>query len=100
MAAKSSEVQERFGYSVSLEGKAVAIFRYNNRLFALRDACPHQGAPISEGYIQNGILTCPHHNWTFDLETGRFLSNHIIRIPNYPIKEESGYLYVQVDDKI
>jgi NAD(P)H-dependent nitrite reductase small subunit len=93
--AESSDVRERFGFSTNLLGTPIALFRFNSHVYALRDACPHQGAPISEGYIQNGILTCPHHNWTFDLETGKFISNNLIRIPAYPVKEENGYVYVQ-----
>uniref|UniRef100_B8HSA1 Rieske (2Fe-2S) domain protein n=1 Tax=Cyanothece sp. (strain PCC 7425 / ATCC 29141) TaxID=395961 RepID=B8HSA1_CYAP4 len=32
--------------------------------------CPHTGADLSQGYIENGKLYCPWHSLAFDLKTG------------------------------
>src|SRR4051812_43651097 len=36
----------------------------------LADACPHEGYPLSQGVVRDGVLTCKWHNWKFDLATG------------------------------
>jgi nitrite reductase (NADH) small subunit len=49
----------------------VAIFRTaDDQVFALDDRCPHKGGPLSEGIVHGTQVTCPLHNWVFDLATG------------------------------
>ena len=49
----------------------VAIFRPGDgRIFALRDACPHKGGPLSQGIVHGHAVACPLHNWSIDLATG------------------------------
>ena len=41
------------------------------RRYSIRRFCPHQGADLSQGWIQdNRYLVCPRHRWMFDLEDG------------------------------
>ena len=50
----------------------VAVFRTaDDRVFALDDRCPHKGGPLSEGIVHGTAVTCPLHNWVFDLNTGQ-----------------------------
>lgn len=49
----------------------VAVFRTaSDEVFAVTDACPHKGGPLSEGIVHGQSVTCPLHNWVFDLNTG------------------------------
>lgn len=39
--------------------------------YAVNRSCPHQGADLSQGWIdQGGLLTCPRHSWKFNLAKG------------------------------
>ncbi|KAI4850731.1 hypothetical protein E4T44_02574 [Aureobasidium sp. EXF-8845] len=58
---------------------SLMIFRYNKRIYAVEQACPHQGYPLTNASLSDiedfGIVlsvgvTCPKHGWTFDLHTG------------------------------
>ena len=51
----------------------VAVFRTDDRVFALRDACPHKGGPLSQGIVHGTSVTCPLHNWKIDLASGAAL---------------------------
>ncbi len=52
----------------------VAIFRTaDDQVFALRDACPHKGGPLSQGIVHGTSVTCPLHNWKIDLASGEAL---------------------------
>ena len=52
-------------------GDNVAVFRVaDDRVFALRDRCPHKGGPLSQGIIYGESVACPLHNWSIDLESG------------------------------
>lgn len=49
----------------------VAVFRTGDgQIYALRDACPHKGGPLSQGIVHGRSVACPLHNWTIDLATG------------------------------
>jgi nitrite reductase (NADH) small subunit len=53
------------------DGVTIAIFRADgDHLFALRDACPHQGGPLSQGIVFGRSVACPLHNWCIDLASG------------------------------
>ena len=92
--AKTEEVKERFAISVTMKGKNIAIFRYHGKLYALRDSCPHQAAPISDGYVDKGFAVCPQHGWKFKLEDGSFSHNELLKIPTFDVKEHDGLIYL------
>jgi nitrite reductase (NADH) small subunit len=53
------------------DGKTIAIFRTaDDEVFALRDACPHKGGPLSQGIVFGRSVACPLHNWCIDLASG------------------------------
>lgn len=33
---------------------------------AAADSCPHRGARLSQGWVEDGCLVCPYHGWRFD----------------------------------
>jgi nitrite reductase (NADH) small subunit len=50
----------------------VAIFRAaDDQVFALLDACPHKGGPLSQGIVFGHRVACPLHNWTISLADGQ-----------------------------
>ncbi len=40
-------------------------------VFALRDACPHRGMPLSCGKFAGDEVQCNYHGWRFDVHTGQ-----------------------------
>lgn len=52
----------------------IAVFRTgDNQMFALMDACPHKGGPLSQGIVHARSVTCPLHGRVIDLATGEGL---------------------------
>jgi len=59
---------------VKTDTMSVALFRTSDdQVFALRDACPHKGGPLSQGIVHGTSVTCPLHNWKIDLASGEAL---------------------------
>ncbi len=54
----------------TVEGDIALVRAGNGHIFALRDACPHRGGPLSEGIVYGERVACPLHNWSIDLATG------------------------------
>jgi phenylpropionate dioxygenase-like ring-hydroxylating dioxygenase large terminal subunit len=54
--------------AVELAGEALVLFKDNDGDWnALKDCCPHRGAQLSLGVVnQDGHLRCGYHGWRFD----------------------------------
>ena len=73
----------------------VAVFRTaDDRVFALDDRCPHKGGPLSEGIVHGTQVTCPLHNWVFDLATGQAQGADEGRVVTHPIRVEGGRIWL------
>jgi nitrite reductase (NADH) small subunit len=72
----------------------VALFRTDrDQVFAASDQCPHKQGPLSEGIVHGESITCPLHNWVFDLNTGH-AQGEAGQIETYPLRVESGRLLI------
>lgn len=92
---KKSEIPEDSGKLVQVKGKDIALFKHNGKVRALFSICPHQGGPLDEGGITDGMVTCPWHGWEFNVETGECSFNKAIKQPTFPVKEEGDDIYVE-----
>jgi 3-phenylpropionate/trans-cinnamate dioxygenase ferredoxin subunit len=90
---------------VEVEGRSIGVFNVHNQFYALRNRCPHQGAPLCLGAIkgmalpskpgeyvwerEGEILRCPWHGWEFDITSGRSIFNpHQMRVRTYEVTVE------------
>ncbi|HEV3001449.1 MAG TPA: Rieske (2Fe-2S) protein [Solirubrobacteraceae bacterium] len=98
---------------VEVGGRSIGVLNVDGTLYALRNVCPHQGAPLCRGtvggtmlpsrpqewvYGRDGqVLRCPWHGWEFDLTTGRSLIDPArVRVKAYPVAVEEGNVVVEV----
>ncbi len=73
----------------------VAVFRTGpEEVFAATNSCPHKGGPLVEGIVHGQRVTCPLHNWVFDLNTGEALGEDA-RITTYPVRVEAGRVLIE-----
>ncbi|HWL55637.1 MAG TPA: nitrite reductase small subunit NirD [Paracoccus sp. (in: a-proteobacteria)] len=76
----------------------VAVFRTaDDRVFALEDRCPHKGGPLSEGIVHGTSVTCPLHNWVFDLNSGVAEGADEGMVRTYPIRVEAGRVLISAE---
>lgn len=77
----------------------VAVFRTAEaEIFAASNTCPHRGGPLSEGIVHGTRVTCPLHNWVFDLNTGEAQGADDGRIATYPVRLEAGRILIDATD--
>ena len=79
----------------------------DNKLFAMRDSCPHRGIPLSFGSFDSAHVTCKYHGWKFDAVSGQCkeipsltpedtLDCSRIYASAFPCVERDGYAWVYV----
>lgn len=66
--AQTADIKPGDVQCVEFGGERVAIFNVDGTYYAISDACPHAGGPLSEGYVEDGKVVCPWHGWCFDLD--------------------------------
>ncbi len=67
------EISEGTAKMVKVEGKPIAIFNINGKFYATDETCPHEGGPLSSGFIEGENVSCPWHGATFHIMSGRTL---------------------------
>jgi 3-phenylpropionate/trans-cinnamate dioxygenase ferredoxin subunit len=90
---------------------SIGVFNIAGKFYAIKNLCPHAGAPLCEGHIQTThrpgevnefhpalegrVLRCPWHGWEFDIVTGKGLYDRTSRVATYPVKiDENGNVIV------
>ena len=94
---RAEELPDGESRTVEVSGKLIALFHDDGRYFAIDDVCPHMGASLSGGYVENGIVTCPWHAWRFRLADGAWADNPRLKIGCYPVRVENGVIQVQIN---
>jgi nitrite reductase/ring-hydroxylating ferredoxin subunit len=55
---------------LKVDGHRICLVRTSEGLFALDNACPHQGYGLIQGDLAGDLLTCEWHNWKFRVTDG------------------------------
>ena len=82
---------------IEFGGKEIALFNYKGNFYAIDNTCPHRGAPLGEGRIEEGILICPNHEWRFELKSGWCPQNPELSTEVYPIKVHDEKIYIRLE---
>ena len=81
---------------LTLEGEPVALFNVVGSFHALVNRCPHRGGPLGQGFLEGAEVSCPWHNWTFNVTTGENVVSAEMKVPRHEVKVEDGHVYVKV----
>jgi nitrite reductase/ring-hydroxylating ferredoxin subunit len=55
---------------VKVDGHRLCLVRTREGVFALDQACPHEGYGLSTGELDGDLVTCAWHNWKFRVSDG------------------------------
>lgn len=71
------------------------ITNVDNRIAAFRNACIHQGLSLDGGMIEDGVLRCPWHGFTFDASSGECLSSPGAQLVQIPTRIDNDVVWVR-----
>ena len=79
--ARVGAIPEGSGGAFQVGERLVAVFNRGGQYFAIDDLCPHMGASLGAGYMdEEGVVTCPWHAWHFSVCDGTWCDNPRIKI--------------------
>ena len=71
---------------IIIDGKRIALARFNDGFKAFENNCPHQNEPIHKGMLTRyGEIVCPLHYYRFNSVTGQEANNRCRPIETYPV---------------
>ncbi|MEE9342322.1 MAG: nitrite reductase small subunit NirD [Gammaproteobacteria bacterium] len=75
----------------------IAVFRTaGDEIFALRDACPHKGGPLSQGIVHGDRVACPLHDWKINLKSGNAVAPDEGCAARFPIKLDGDLILLSL----
>lgn len=94
--ARVDEIPEGEARSFQVEGRIIGIFHEAGQFHAMDDLCPHMGASLASGHMEDGIVTCPWHAWRFCYHDGNWCDNPAISIDTFELRIEGDEIQVLV----
>lgn len=79
-------------------GVNIVLARVDDAIYAISGKCAHMACPLFTGKLDGYTITCPCHDWQFDIRTGKFLDASELGLEVYPVKSETGKVYVDLNE--
>lgn len=80
--------------------REIAIFNVDGNFHAIENACPHQGGPLAEGWIEGAIVTCPWHAWCFDVRTGAMTLGGYTSVDAFDVEVDGATVAVASEPRL
>lgn len=80
---------------IEVGGDDLVVANIDGRLGVFRNRCVHQGLSLDGGRLDDGMLTCPWHGFTFDAVTGECLSAPGAQLEQVPARVDGGVLWLR-----
>lgn len=75
----------------------IAVFRTaEDKIFALRDKCPHKGGQLSQGIVMGNRVACPLHDWKIGLNDGLAMAPDEGCAAVFPVKMEGDKIMLSL----
>ena len=75
----------------------IAIFRTaEDKIFAIKDECPHKQGPLSQGIVHGNKVACPLHDWKINLDSGSAVAPDEGCAATYPTKMEGDKIMLSL----
>ncbi|HZY48115.1 MAG TPA: Rieske (2Fe-2S) protein [Candidatus Bathyarchaeia archaeon] len=94
--ADLDEIPDGGSKIVTVQGRAIALFRFKGQYFAIANNCLHRGGPLGEGEVKNYEVTCPWHGWRYSLMDGALSLIPTLKVKTYPVKPSPEGVFIEI----
>ena len=93
-----SDFEAGRGKMVVVNGRHVAVFRLGDDFHAIDNLCLHRAGPLCDGQIDNDVVTCPWHGWSYQITTGTLVQDPSVGVSRHDVKVEGDAVSVRLTD--
>ncbi len=87
-------LSEGYRRTFMINGKPLLLVHNEGRNYLMLNQCPHQQSPLSNATVSTGMIRCPLHGMSFDLQTGRSTDGCQQLLQFFPVAFEGNQLGV------
>ena len=81
-----NEIKDSKAKIFCVDKERIAVYRHENKLYAIHNVCKHQGGPLGEGKIIDGCITCPWHGYQYLPHNGQSPPPFKEKVSTYDVK--------------
>lgn len=94
-----TDIQSGVSKSFSIKTKEdenieIAVFNVDGIFYAISNSCVHKGGPLTKGFLDGDIVTCPWHGWKYSVKTGQSPHEGGDSVSSYEVKITENKIYV------
>lgn len=93
--AETDELKNNGTKKLNLFSQQILLSKVNGKYGAIDGICPHQGGPLIDGKIENGIIRCPWHGHPFDPLSGKSLGKDN-DLKTFEVKERDDGIHLKI----
>jgi nitrite reductase/ring-hydroxylating ferredoxin subunit/Fe-S cluster biogenesis protein NfuA len=82
--------------AMRLGGEDVILSRQGAIVTCFQNACAHLGVALDDGYVADGLITCSHHGFQYDLATGECLTAPQVQLQSHAVRVVGGRIEVRL----
>jgi nitrite reductase (NADH) small subunit/3-phenylpropionate/trans-cinnamate dioxygenase ferredoxin subunit len=94
--ARVGEIPDGRGASYVVGEKVIGVFNDGGVYSAINDLCPHMGASLADGQLEDGVVACPWHGWRYRVSDGTWCDNKRIKTDSYEVRVVGDEIQVRV----
>ena len=96
--AKVGSIPEGAGEAFAVGDRMVAVFNLNGNYHAIDDMCPHMGASLAGGHVEDGVVFCPWHAWRFRVCDGTWCDNPKLKVSRFSVRIQGDEIQVSLQE--
>lgn len=94
---KESELTPGKSFEKRILTKRIGVFNNAGTIYGIETDCKHMKASLANGKVIDGTITCPWHNWKYDLDTGKCLTVDKVKLKRYDVEISNGNIYLLME---
>jgi nitrite reductase/ring-hydroxylating ferredoxin subunit len=95
-AIDDKDLNENLLEVVFPKGIPIMVIKKDGKIYAMSNKCAHMACGLESGNLDGFTITCPCHNWKYDVRTGQFLAADEIKIPTYESRVSDGKILIKI----
>ena len=94
--ASRAAIRPMLPLRVELPQRAILLCLDGDTVRAVDEMCPHNHKPMGFALVHEGRITCPHHQYVFELETGRCVNRRrCLPVETFDVRVVGDDVYVR-----
>jgi len=76
----------------------VVLLQEQGDRYVIQSHCPHQQHPLLDANVEDGVITCPYHQYRFDMNQGINLEGVCAPLRCYDTVYDGNAIGIMIDD--